>query len=116
MSMQPPSNPAAKSFVAALLLAFFLGSVGGPDFYLGHMKTGIYKIVLCAVGFILYMIGGVSAAVGATAEGPSGFGIFLIALGGLVLFAAGIWALVTLIQIAMRKGLYATDAQGIPLA
>ncbi len=37
-------------------------------------------------------------------------------LGSLLLFAVGIWALVTFIQVLIKKGMYATDANGQPLA
>lgn len=35
-----------KSKLVAVLLAFFLGSIGIHDFYLGYTKNGIIKIVL----------------------------------------------------------------------
>lgn len=35
-----------KSKLVAVLLAFFLGSIGIHDFYLGYTKYGIIKIVL----------------------------------------------------------------------
>ena len=40
-----------KSKLVAVLLAFFLGSIGIHDFYLGYTKNGIIKIVLtCCTG------------------------------------------------------------------
>ena len=40
-----------KSKLIAVLLAFFLGSIGIHDFYLGYNKYGIIKIVLtCCTG------------------------------------------------------------------
>lgn len=35
-----------KSKLAAVLLCYFLGSIGMHDFYLGNNKNGIIKIVL----------------------------------------------------------------------
>lgn len=35
-----------KSKLVAVLLAFFLGSIGIHDFYLGYTKNGIIKIIL----------------------------------------------------------------------
>ncbi len=35
-----------KSKLVAVLLAFFLGSIGVHDFYLGYTKNGVIKIVL----------------------------------------------------------------------
>ena len=39
-------NGEQKSKLVAVLLAFFLGSIGVHDFYLGYKKNGIIKIVL----------------------------------------------------------------------
>lgn len=40
-----------KSKLVAVLLAFFLGSIGIHDFYLGYNKNGIIKIILtCCTG------------------------------------------------------------------
>ncbi|MBO5369177.1 MAG: TM2 domain-containing protein [Clostridia bacterium] len=39
-------NGEQKSKLVAVLLAFFLGSIGIHDFYLGYTKYGIIKIVL----------------------------------------------------------------------
>lgn len=40
------ANGEGKSKLVAVLLAFFLGSIGIHDFYLGYTKYGIIKIVL----------------------------------------------------------------------
>ena len=40
------ANGEEKSKLVAVLLAFFLGSLGIHDFYLGYTKYGIIKIVL----------------------------------------------------------------------
>lgn len=42
----PVVNGEQKSKLVAVLLAFFLGSIGIHDFYLGYTKNGIIKIVL----------------------------------------------------------------------
>lgn len=40
-----------KSKLVAVLLAFFLGSIGIHDFYLGYNKYGVIKIILtCCTG------------------------------------------------------------------
>lgn len=39
-------NDEQKSKLVAVLLAFFLGSIGIHDFYLGYTKNGIIKIIL----------------------------------------------------------------------
>ena len=41
-----PVNGEQKSKLVAVLLCFFLGSIGIHDFYLGYTKYGIIKIVL----------------------------------------------------------------------
>lgn len=52
-AVKPADNTAAasingeqKSKLVAVLLAFFLGSIGVHDFYLGYTKNGVIKIVL----------------------------------------------------------------------
>lgn len=41
-----PAGAEQKSKLVAVLLAFFLGSIGIHDFYLGYTKYGIIKIIL----------------------------------------------------------------------
>ena len=42
----PNTSGEPKSKLVSVLLAFFLGSIGIHDFYLGYNKNGIIKIVL----------------------------------------------------------------------
>ncbi len=47
----PVAGGEQKSKLVAVLLAFFLGTIGIHDFYLGYTKYGIIKIVLtCCTG------------------------------------------------------------------
>lgn len=72
---QVPGLFSDKEWLVALLLAFFVGTLGVDRFYLGHTGLGIAK---------------------------------LLTLGG-----CGVWSLVDLVLIAMRK---VNDDQGRPLA
>lgn len=64
-------NGEAKSKLVAVLLAFFLGSIGVHDFYLGYNKYGIIKIILTVctgigggiwalIDFVRLLTGGIS--------------------------------------------------------
>ncbi|WP_115727615.1 NINE protein [Actinomyces culturomici] len=112
-----PSAPAAapKSKAVAAVLGFFLGGFGAPDFYLGYTKIGVIKLVVWAIGAVLYVPGYLSA-VASIQNGVMPSPSPAMAIGGLLMAALGIWAIVTFIQILMRKGRYATDANGQPLA
>lgn len=103
------TSPTPKGFVPALLLAIFLGGIGGADFYLGYKKVGIIKAVLAVIYLIL---NGVAASMILT--DPAGYALWA----GISLIPAAIqsiWALATLIMLAIAKGPYATDANGTPL-
>lgn len=82
-----------KSMLAAALLAFFLGSLGVHNFYLGNTKKGVTQLVMCLLGYI-------------TA---------IILIGFLVLGALYIWVIVEFVLIVARSGSYATDSNGVPL-
>ncbi|WP_080796165.1 TM2 domain-containing protein [Corynebacterium pacaense] len=82
-----------KSVVVAALLAFFLGTLGVHNFYLGYTGRGVAQLALTVVGWIT--------------------AVFLV--GFVLLFAVGVWVLVDLIMIIARTGTYSVDAQGVPL-
>ncbi|MCG7231255.1 TM2 domain-containing protein [Corynebacterium propinquum] len=82
-----------KSMLAAALLAFFLGSLGVHNFYLGNTKKAVTQLVMCLLGYI-------------TA---------IILIGFLVLGALYIWVIVEFVLIVARSGDYATDSNGVPL-
>ncbi len=88
-----PVEQAAKSpysFVAALLLCFFLGGFGAHRFYVGKTGTAIAQLLLTIIGVVLSIIL---------------VGYFLVA-------AVGIWVLVDLIMIIIGSF---TDKNGLPV-
>lgn len=83
----------AKSKVAALLLAWFLGEFGAHNFYLGYTNRGVIQLVLCLVGWATVW--------------------FL--LGIPLLIGVWIWKIVDFVLIIVGNGQYAHDFQGVPL-
>lgn len=97
--MQPqqgyvPAQYGQKSLIVAAVLAFFLGSFGAHNFYLGYTKRGATQLTLYLIGLVLS----------------------IVAIGFVFIFAVGIWAFVEFIMILVRHGNYATDSRGIPLS
>ncbi|WP_334137382.1 NINE protein [Corynebacterium variabile] len=89
-----PVSYAPKSKVAAALLAFFLGTLGLHNFYLGYTAKATTQLVLFLVGcFFFWLIVPI---------------LFLIVV--------PIWAFVEFIMILVGGGQYRADANGVPLA
>lgn len=89
-------NPALvrpKSHSAAALLAFFLGSTGAHNFYLGHNGRGAIQLILFVFGW----------------------STLLLIVGAFVLFPLGLWAFVEFLLILFRSGSYGYDSRGVPL-
>ena len=82
-----------KSWIAAALLAFFLGGFGVHNFYLGYTKRGIGQIVLCVLAVLTAW--------------------FLV--GYLFMGVLCIWVFVEFVMILARAGSYKTDVHGMPL-
>lgn len=89
-----PVNYAPKSRIAAALLAFFLGSLGVHNFYLGYTAKATTQLVLFLIGCFF----------------------FWLVVPILFLIAVPIWAFVEFIVILAGGGQYRTDANGVPLA
>lgn len=90
MGAQPVQQ---KSWIAALLLAFFFGTFGVHNFYLGNTSRGVAQLVLTVLGWM-------------TA---------IIAIGFVFMAVVGVWAFVEFILILLRSGSMAHDSQGVPL-
>ncbi|MGV0397312.1 NINE protein [Corynebacterium suicordis] len=82
-----------KSKVAAALLAFFLGTLGVHNFYLGYNTRGIIQLVLTILGWFT--------------------AIFIVGL--FIAGAVGVWAFVEFIMILVGAGGYDRTAQGAPV-
>lgn len=82
-----------KSKVAAALLAFFLGTLGVHNFYLGYNTRGIIQLVLTILGWFT--------------------AIFIVGL--FIAGAVGLWAFVEFIMILVGAGGYDRTAQGAPV-
>ena len=85
MLFRSPYGP-QKSKLAAVILAFLLGTLGIHNFYLGYTNKGIAQLLLTLLGGWLCGAGAI---------------------------AAGIWALVEAIQLL--TGSIHQDANGVPL-
>lgn len=89
-------NPALvrpKSHAAAALLAFFLGSLGVHNFYLGYNSRGVIQLVMWLLSLLTVVV-------------------FIGLLGFMVV---GIWAFIEFLLILFRSGSYGYDSRGIPL-
>lgn len=89
---QQPMQQQNKSKLVAALLAFFVGTFGIHNFYLGYTKKATWQLVLTIVGLLTSCI----------------------FIGIIPIIGVAIWALVDAIYILTGK--IACDANGVPLA
>ena len=81
------------SKIVAALLAFFLGTVGAHDYYIGYRKKGVlhsFGFVCLIFGWVLY-----ASAILAQETAPLVLAVIFLLIGA----ASGIWAFVEFIQI-----------------
>ncbi|WP_165841642.1 TM2 domain-containing protein [Corynebacterium heidelbergense] len=76
-----------KSKVAALLLVIFFGGLGVHNLYVGNTKQGIAQMVLTLVGLFS----------------------LIVLIGGVVLFAVGLWVIADIIMMVTDSGYYSRD-------
>ncbi|MHA2790050.1 NINE protein [Corynebacterium sp. S7] len=88
-----PQQARPKSKVVAAVLAFFLGSLGLHNFYLGYNNRGIAQLVTWVVALI------------------TTFAFF----GLLIYMVLGVWVFVEFILILIGGGKYKYDSRGIEL-
>lgn len=121
----------AKSYASALLLHLFLSGVGAGDFYMGFKKTAFGKLVLniAGIGMIVASIVMVGMIIADPSFGPynaklptldqvraleGAYRLFHVGCWALGLLV--VWALISVIMVAARVGMYRADAKGVPLS
>ena len=82
-----------KSRTAAVLLAFFLGTLGIHRFYIGRTGTGLTMLLLGIAGWVLIVVGAFTAAM---SFGLGGLGVIVI--GYVLIGAVGLWAFIDFIM------------------
>jgi TM2 domain-containing membrane protein YozV len=88
-----------KSRAATAVLAFFLGTLGIHRFYLGKVNTGLAMLLLGIGGWVLIVLGIVTAAATQSIGGMLALGI----IGYILISAVGLWAFIDFI-IALVGG------------
>ena len=91
--MVPAPVTSDRSKISALLFAFFLGTFGAHNFYLGYKTKAWWQLGLTIFGYIT----------------------LFIVIGSVFLMVTGAWAFIDFIMILLRSGSYGHDADGRPL-
>ena len=121
----------ALGVTGALLLHLFLSGVGAGDFYMGFKKTAFGKLVLniAGIGMIVASIVMVGMIIADPSFGPynaklptldqvraleGAYRLFHVGCWALGLLV--VWALISVIMVAARVGMYRADAKGVPLS
>jgi TM2 domain-containing membrane protein YozV/RNA polymerase subunit RPABC4/transcription elongation factor Spt4 len=121
---EPTLEYSPKNRLVGGLLGLFLGSIGVHNFYLGHIKKGVAKIILTVISFV-FIIGAVSLLIssGYTDIDSGEFivtnytnftnAMLLLVLGIFVSSGLGIWALIESILIFVSTNI--KDGDNKPL-
>ncbi len=91
--MVPQMQTPPKSWIAAILLAFFLGTLGLHSFYMGYTTRGAIQLGLTVFGWLTS----------------------IILIGIIPLAIVGVWVFVDFIRIILRSGTMGVDSNGVPL-
>lgn len=90
---QIPAGYKQKNWVVSLLLAFFLGSFGAHNYYLGYNTKATIQLIITLISILT----------------------LIVVIGFLGLMVTGIWAFVEFILILVGAASYEHDANGFPL-
>lgn len=97
------NNSNIKSATTAGLLAIFLGTLGAHEWYLGNKKKATIHLSLTAGGILLNFLAGFLPLMTGNLASAFTIGLtwspILFSIGGLVLFASGVWAFIDGIRI-----------------
>lgn len=112
VEMENYGSIAAKSKVAAGLLAIFLGGYGVHNFYLGYTKKAVVQLGLVVFAYVLFFVSFFTVAASSYYISESAALGFLLAMLMFILIVAGvgIWAFVEGILILCGK--IAKDGKG----
>ncbi len=101
--VQDSGEISPKSRLATSLLAYFLGTLGVHNFYLGHIVRGVVKLVLGIIGWIVLIAAFAPLILESIKnDGTIGDGAIVSIISGLVvgsicLSISGVWAFVEFI-------------------
>src|SRR5690606_10329335 len=91
-----------KSKAAAAVLAFFLGTFGAHNFYLGKKSTGLIHLGLFLGGLTLMILGAVLGVTAAENGRPDDPFFVMVLIGYLLWTVNALWAFVEFIIILVK--------------
>lgn len=90
---QVPLGYSQKNWLVAALLAFFLGTFGVHNFYLGYTRKATVQLVITLISYVT----------------------MIVLVGFIGLGVVALWAFVEFVMILVGAGSYDHDANGYPL-